>query len=156
MGTFAVSRDVDAPAAQVWAALVDWPRHGTWVPLTRVRVTTATAEGVGAGFVGRSGLGRLGFDDPMTVTAWQPPSGDRPGRCDITKTGRVVLGVASFTVTATGAATCRVRWSETIEIAGLRRVPLAGRVNDLVGRIAFAGVLRRMATEVEATHRGTS
>lgn len=149
MGTFTVQRAVAAPAADVWALLVHWPNHGRWVPLTRVRTTSASAAGVGATFVGRSGLGPLGFDDPMVVTVWQPP-----GRCEIHKTGRVVLGDAWFTVTALDPARCTVQWSETIQVAALRRLPLVGRVTDLVGRLTFAAAVRAMAAEAEAAAAG--
>ncbi len=153
MGTFTVQRTVAAPAADVWALLMHWPNHGRWVPLTRVRTTSASAAGVGATFVGRSGLGPLSFDDPMMVTAWQPPGqspGQSPGRCEIHKTGRVVLGDAWFTVTPLDSARCTVQWSETIQVAALRRLPLVGRVTDLVGRLTFAAAVRAMAAEAEA------
>lgn len=154
MGTFTVRRQVAAPAADVWLTLVHWPNHGRWAPLTHVVTTSASVAGVGSTFVGRTGIGRLAFDDPMVVTAWEPPAGQEPGRCAISKTGRVVLGDAWFTVTALDERRCSVQWSETIQLAGLRRVPLAGMVTDLVGRFAFAGVLRRMAAEAEAGQRG--
>ncbi len=149
MGSFTVRREVAAPAEAVWASLVHWPNHGRWVPLTRVVTTSPSPVGVGAKFVGRTGIGPLAFDDSMVVTGWQPPSEGRPGQCEIHKTGRVVLGDASFIVTTLGEGRCVVQWSETIQIAGLRRLPLAGRVNDLVGRLAFAAVLRRLAAEAE-------
>lgn len=142
-------RTVAAPAADVWALLVDWPSHGRWVPLTTVTTTSPSAAGVGASFVGRSGVGPLAFDDPMVVTAWQPPDGDTAGRCAIRKTGRVVLGDAAFSVTPRGAASCEVEWTETIEVAGVRRVPLVGRLSDLVGRLTFTRVVRAMAVEAE-------
>lgn len=147
MSTFTVSRDVAAPAPVVWATLVHWPNHGRWVPFTRVEVTSPSAQGVGASFVGRTGIGPLGFDDPMTVTAWQPPTDTEPGLCEIHKTGSVVLGDAWFTVTPTSPVGCEVTWSETIEIAGVRRVPLSGPVSALAGRIAFGYVLGRLAAE---------
>ena len=156
MGAFTVRREVAAPAAQVWASLVHWPNHGRWVPLTRVVTTSASPAGVGASFVGRTGIGPLAFDDSMVVTGWQPPSEGRPGRCEIHKTGRVVLGDASFTVTALDERRCLVAWTETIEIAGVRRLPLAGPAIDLAGRWAFAALLRRMAAETEANQRGAS
>lgn len=149
MDTFTVRRTVAAPAPAVWALLVDWPSHGRWVPFTTVTTTSPSPAGVGATFVGRSGIGPVGFDDPMVVTQWQEPGEVTPGRCQIRKTGTVVLGDAGFTVTPLGAGRCEVVWSETIEIAGLRRLPLAGRVNDLVGRLAFARVLKAMASEAE-------
>ena len=43
-------------------------------------------------FVGRTGMGPVGFHDPMTVTGWKPPTASDPGRCTVRKTGRVVLG----------------------------------------------------------------
>ena len=156
MGTFTVRREVAAPVAEVWASLVHWPNHGRWVPLTRVVTTSASPAGVGASFVGRTGLGPLAFDDTMVVTAWQPPAGGHPGRCAIRKTGRVVLGDAMFTVTELGHDRCVVAWSESVEIAGVRRLPLASRANDRVGRWAFALVLARMAAETEASQRGVA
>lgn len=155
MGTFTVRRAVAAPAAQVWDILVDWPSHGRWVPFTTVTTTSASATGVGASFVGRSGIGPIGFDDPMVVTQWQPPGDDAaPGLCRIAKTGRIVLGDAEFSVTPLGPARCEVLWSENIEIVGVRRLPLAGRLNDLIGRLTFAAVIKKMAAEAEAAQHG--
>lgn len=156
MGTFTVRREVAAPAADVWQRLVHWPNHGRWVPLTRVTVTSAAPDGVGATFVGRTGVGRLGFDDPMVVTGWQPPTDAGPGRCEIHKTGRVVLGDAWFTVAPLGTSRCVVEWSETIEVAGVRRLPLAGPISDRFGRLAFGRVMAAMAAEAESAHHGTS
>jgi hypothetical protein len=149
VGGFTVRREVAAPAEKVWSRLVDWPAHGRWVPLTTVRVTSDAAGGVGATFVGRTGIGPLGFDDPMTVTLWQPPAPGRDGRCTVRKTGRVVLGAADVTVRSLGAQRCAVEWAETADVVGLRRLPLAGRVTALVGALAFRRVLARMAAEVE-------
>lgn len=149
MSSFTVRREVGAPAPAVWATLVHWPNHGRWVPLTRVRVTSPAAQGVGATFVGRTGVGPVGFDDPMQVTAWRPPTDTEPGLCEITKTGRVVLGDAWFTVTPTGPGRCEVTWSETVEVAGVRRLPLSGPVSALAGRLAFGYVLRRLAAEAQ-------
>jgi len=149
VGSFTVRREVAASAEQVWNRLVDWPAHGRWVPLTTVRVTSAGPAGVGTTFVGRTGVGPVGFDDPMTVTRWQPPDEGREGRCTVRKTGRVVLGDADVTVRPLGPARCTVKWTETADVAGLRRLPLAGRVTARVGALAFSRVLARMAAEVE-------
>ena len=116
MARFTAVRDVRAPAPAVWDALVDWPRHGDWVPLTVVRILTVRPGGVGARFVGRTGAGPLAFDDPMEVTAWQPPEGDRPGRCDVVKQGRVIGGSAWFSVAPLAAGRCRVAWHEDVTV----------------------------------------
>jgi carbon monoxide dehydrogenase subunit G len=155
VGEFTVHREVAAPADEVWRRLVDWPAHGRWVPLTRVRVTSAGEPGVGTTFVGRTGIGPIGFDDPMTVTLWQPPVGEREGRCVVRKTGRVVLGGADLTVRPLGDRRCAVRWTETADVAGLRRIPLMGRVSALAGALAFRLVLARMAAEAEAGAAGS-
>jgi carbon monoxide dehydrogenase subunit G len=149
VGTFTVRREVSAPADDVWRRLVDWPSHGRWVPLTSVRVTSSGPPGIGTTFVGRTGLGPLSFDDPMTVTQWEPPTAGRPGRCTVRKTGRVVLGGAEVTVTGTGDRRCTVEWTETADVAGVRRLPLAERLTALVGTVAFRRMLARMATEAE-------
>ena len=128
---------------------MDWPAHGRWVPLTTVRVTSDSPGGVGATFVGRTGIGPLGFDDPMTISRWQPPADGQEGRCTVRKTGRVVRGAADVTVRPLGPQRCTVEWTETADVVGLRRLPLAGRVTALVGTLAFRRVLARMAAEVE-------
>ncbi len=116
-----VSRDqvVAADAAHVWDVLVDWPRHGGWVPMTSVEVLTPQVAGVGARFVGRTRLvpftrtplARMGFDDVMEVTGWQPPQAGRPGRCEVLKQGRVVTGRAVLEVHPLGPHRCRVIWT---------------------------------------------
>jgi carbon monoxide dehydrogenase subunit G len=156
VGAFTVRREVAAPAEVVWARLVDWPAHGRWVPLTTVRVTSAGPAGVGMTFVGRTGVGPVGFDDPMTVTRWQPPADGREGRCTVRKTGRVVLGGADVTVRPLTPTRCTVEWTETADVVGLRRLPLAGRVTAWVGALAFGRVLARMAAEVEPGAAGST
>jgi hypothetical protein len=157
MALFTVVRDVGAPARQAWAVLVDWPRHGDWVPLTTVRVLTASPGGIGAKFVGRSGIGPLAFDDPMTVVAWEPPAGDdpgaSPGRCEVVKSGRVVHGRALFTVSPLPGSRCRVAWTEDVTVSPRRITRYAEPVVGLLGRLAFAATIRAFARDVERTSR---
>jgi hypothetical protein len=157
MAFFAVSQNVHAPATSAWAALVDWRRHGDWAPLTVVRVTTARPDGVGAGFVARTGIGPVAFDDPMTVQVWQPPGGDapedRPGRCEVAKHGRVVLGRAGFSVVPLPGGRCRVDWDEDVTVRPQRVTRYAGPLLSLAGRIGFGATLRSMAREVERQGR---
>lgn len=159
-----LSRDrmVCAPAERVWAALVDWPRHGDWVPLTTITVLTPSVTGVGARFVARTALPGtpVGVDDVMEVTAWQPPQGGAPGRCEVVKQGRVVSGRAVFEVHPIGPDRCRVIWTYD----DLAFHPTAGRGPvrlrrglDRLGRLltgAVTGsgvsrVLAAMAADVE-------
>ncbi|MEU8821524.1 SRPBCC family protein [Actinoplanes sp. NPDC048796] len=153
MAEFTVVQEVGAPATKVWAALVDWPRHGDWAPLTAVRILPGPAEGKGVTFVARTGVGPLAFDDPMTVVAWQPPSGDgaddRLGRCEVRKSGRVVHGRAWFSVTPLPGRRCRVVWYEDVTVSPRNITRFAGPVLSLAGRLGFAATLRALARDVE-------
>jgi hypothetical protein len=145
----AVGVDVEAAASDVWAALVDWNTHHTWMLATR-----ASADGAGAGaeVVATTGIGRLSFRDTMTVTQWEPPPAD-PARCVVAHTGTVVRGSGAFAVFSRGPGRCRIVWSEWI------RPPLG-----LLGEVGWLGVrplaaaflttsLRRLARRVEAAAR---
>jgi Polyketide cyclase / dehydrase and lipid transport len=161
MTTFTASVDVAVGADVLWARITDWPAHSRWIPLTTVWVLTERPDGVGARFVGRTGLGPLGFDDPMEVVEWRPPAGaapgDAPGFCRVRKLGAVVLGGAHFEVTPTGlpgAPASRLSWTEEVEIAPTRFTGRAGPVIAAAGRIGFTRVLRTMARELEAEQAG--
>lgn len=138
-----------ASAADAWALLTDWPSHSRWIPATVVTVTEQTG-GVGTRFVGRTGVGPLAFDDPMTVTVFEPPVDGRSGRCEVEKTGRVVLGAAGFVVRADGPTACTVTWWEDVTLAP---EPLTRYAEPLVARAAqrqLAQVLRAVAAELAA------
>jgi hypothetical protein len=145
---------VAAPVARVWAALVDWPAHGRWVPATRVTVLSASGAGVGARFVGRTGIGPLAFDDLMEVTGWEPPGQDRVGRCHVVKLGRVVRGEAWFEVGEIPGGGTSVAWTEDIDVVSSWGTRVLAPVVRLGGRLAFARMLRAMAAEVEAGAHG--
>jgi len=151
---FTATVDVAAPARQAWAALVDWPAHGRWVPFTRVRVLTDSGAGVGARFCGRTGIGPVAFDDPMEVTRWEPPHGAAAGHCRVVKQGRLVRGSAWFDVVPLGPQRCRVDWTEDVEVAPAVLTRPLRRLVEPAGRRAFAATLRRMAAEVEGGRDG--
>jgi hypothetical protein len=146
---FIVTQHVRAPASVTWATLVDWRRHGDWAPLTAVRLTTDEPGGIGAGFAAKTGLGPFAFDDPMTVTGWQPPDGDapgdRPGHCEVTKQGDAIRGRAWFTVSPLPGGHCRVVWGEDVTVWPHRATRLTDPVFALVGWVGFKATLRAMA-----------
>lgn len=136
---------------RAWAAVTDWPEHGRHVPLTTIR----TSE---TGFVARTGLDALGvgFDDPMTITDWQPPelleSGWTSGHCALVKTGRVVRGHADLRVTPRADGSV-VTWSEQVRV-GPRRLErvtetLTGWAQDGAGAWLFGRLLRRLLASAE-------
>jgi hypothetical protein len=149
---FVASVEVEAPAAATWAALVDWPSHARWIPLTTVRVLTASPSGIGARFVGRSGLGPIGFDDPMEVVEWRPPAAGEAGRCSVVKQGRVVLGTAAFEVHDLPGGRSRVDWVEDVDVVPVVLTRPFDRLIAVAGRLAFTRTLRAMAREVTLAH----
>lgn len=150
--TFSTSVDVAVPVERLWERMTDWPSHGRWIPLTTV--TVISGAGLGQRFVGRTGVGPLGFDDPMEVVAWRPPEGGVPGFCRVHKYGRLVLGDAWFEVAELASGTgSRVTWTEEVELAPLKALRLSRPAAPLVrvgGRLAFARSLRTMAQQLES------
>jgi carbon monoxide dehydrogenase subunit G len=126
VGAFEVVREVPMEPAEVFARLTDWERHGEAVPLTRIRRTES-------GFVARTGVGPLGFDDVMDVVAWDPPRS-----CRIEKRGRVVKGWAEVHVEPTPHGS-RVVWREVAHTVGVPR--FAARLEEAAGRRLFGRVV---------------
>jgi carbon monoxide dehydrogenase subunit G len=136
-----VSQDVDAPAEQVWAVLVDWDVHGDWMLLTRASGGAAVGESIEA----FTGLGRVGILDRMTIVVWEPPH-----RAVVRHTGRVIRGSGAFEVRDLSAGRSRVVWSEWVDLP----FGVVGRAAwPLVRLLVRGGVqlsLRRLARYVEA------
>jgi carbon monoxide dehydrogenase subunit G len=127
---------VDAEPEQVWQAAVDWPRQREWIWATRVR----GGHGAGAEVTGWTGIGPVGFTDPMVITDWDPPR-----RCEVTHTGRVVGGTGVFEVAPQGSR-CEFRWTEHLLLPlppGLGR--LASRVIRPLAQWWLRSSLRRFA-----------
>ncbi|MFW6721238.1 SRPBCC family protein [Streptomyces sp. MAR4 CNY-716] len=155
MALFEVERTVRASAVEVWGRLTDWPAHGGRVPLTRITGVSVPASGVGSRFTARTGVGRVGFDDPMEVVAWSPPGAGRAvGRCRLVKRGRVVLGWAEIEVYGPEAGTgdggdggvgaVRVVWREDLGVRGVPRAldpVVAWTARRVFGRV-LDGLLR--------------
>jgi hypothetical protein len=143
MAVLALSVDVDAPAEATWAAAVDWARQGEWMLGTRVTPKDGAGQGVGGRLEAFSGIGPIGFLDPMEITLWQPPRA-----CHLVHTGRVVRGTGAFEVEPRGDARSRFHWREDLDLP----LGLIGRIGWLlVGPLFAYGVrlsLRRFAAGV--------
>ncbi|MGB8022193.1 MAG: SRPBCC family protein [Candidatus Nanopelagicales bacterium] len=124
---------IDAPAEVVFAAVTDWPAQGRWVLGTRV-AADGPAEGVGGRFTAFTGLGPVGFGDPMEITEWDPPR-----LVAIRHTGRVVRGSGSFHVHPLPDGRSRMVWREQLD------VPLGavGRAAFVLARPVLAAMLGR-------------
>jgi hypothetical protein len=144
----ALSVDIDASAEATWAAAVDWPRQGEWMLGTRVTPTAQDGQGVGGRLEAFSGIGPVGFLDPMEITLWQPPHA-----CHVLHTGRVVRGTGAFEVERRGDGRSRFHWREDLDL------PLGaiGRVGWVLVRPLFTFALRlslrRFAASVATSAR---
>lgn len=137
MATFDVVRRSQLTPSEAWSRLTDWEQHSGLIPLTKVTVSES-ADGVGGAFVAHTSIGPLGFDDPMEITHWQPPTASHPGECELVKRGSVVRGGARLSVAQIPGGS-EVRWREeaTLHFGG-RAVDV---VNRQVGRLLFGRLL---------------
>jgi len=139
---------IAASASVVWDAITDWPTQGQWMLGTQVWVTAGTGQDAGSEIAAFSGIGRLGFLDTMTITAWNPPRS-----CEVRHTGKVVRGTGWMGAEAVTEGSCEFVWGETLEL------PLGwlGRVGWIVvGPLMKLGVLaslRRFRTYVLAVNQ---
>jgi uncharacterized membrane protein len=143
---------VEAPAEVVWRYVTDWPRQGEWIPFTRVEVVPpdGQARDVGGRIRAWTGIGPVGFWDPMTITVWEEQP-DGSARCEVLHRGRVVRGDGEFAVQAIDASRCRFVWWERLAVPG---GPVGAVLWRLVGRAMQRGVdlaLRRMARRAESS-----
>ena len=114
---------VAAEPAATWRAAVDWPRQREWIWATRV----SGGHGTGAEVTGRTGIGPIGFTDPMVITEWDPPR-----RCVLKHTGRVVRGKGIFEVVPHGPGS-QFRWVEHLQL------PVPPAVGRLAGPVITPG-----------------
>nr|WP_217361686.1 SRPBCC family protein [Aeromicrobium stalagmiti] len=103
-----IVREVRLTPDEAWTRLTQWERHGEFVPLTTISRTPN-------GFDAFTGIGRVGFHDPMDVVEWREPS-----FCRLEKRGRLVTGWAELSVEPNGTGS-RVTWREDIHVKGMPR-----------------------------------
>lgn len=138
---------VKAPARDVWAYVTDWGRHSEWIPLSRTEAVGGEAHAVGGKLRAWSGVGPIGFWDPMTVTRWEEQP-DGSGFFAVVHTGRLVKGDAEVTVTGEGNDESSLRWVEHFQLgrAGSLGWRIGGRLLDW----ALERALARLGANVEA------
>jgi len=139
--------EVDAPADSLWAYLTDWQRHGEWIPLTRVETVGGAGRQVGGKIRAWTGVGPVGFWDPMTVTGWDEVPGGG-GTATLVHTGRIVKGDARLVVSALPDGRSHLSWREEYDMG--RVAWLAWRAGGPLLQRGLSRALRRMAALVEA------
>ena len=127
---------VDAEPGPVWRAAVDWPRQREWIWATRV----SGGHGTGAEVTGWTGIGPIGFTDPMVITEWDPPR-----RCVLRHTGRLIRGTGTFEVMPRGHGS-EFRWTEHVQLPVPPAIgALAARVITPIAGWGLRSSLRRFA-----------
>jgi hypothetical protein len=137
--TVAAGVVVRADRERVWRLATDWARQREWIWAT----TVDGGQGVGAKVTGWTGLGPIGFTDPMVITEWFPPR-----RCTVEHQGKVVRGTGVFEVlprVRDGEA--EFRWTEIIDLPLPPMIgkPLAIALVGPVARMGLGSSLRRFA-----------
>ena len=146
-GEFVVRVAVPITPAHAWSRVWDLDRQTEVIPLTVVSLQPPASEpAAGAAFCGRTALGPLGFDDPMTIQVWEPPP-TAPGRVLVEKTGRAVGGRIEMTFDAVAGGTV-VTWRQRVELPWLP-APMAALEQVLARLVApgYRAVLRRLLAE---------
>ena len=133
IATLVLKVPVDASVEQTWLAATDWAGQGGWMLGTTVRTTHNDGQGVGGAISAFTGLGRIGFVDPMTITRWEPPH-----RCHVLHTGKLVRGTGAFEVEPSADGTAVFVWREDLVLP----FGVLGRLGWLLLKPIFAyGVL---------------
>ena len=137
--TLQLTVDVPADPQTVFDAMTDWDAQHAWMLGTAVEGREQAGRGVGGTFAAFTGIGPIGFWDPMTITRW-----DAPHVVEVDHDGAVVRGIGIFRVERLGAGS-RFVWREEIDLP-LGRL---GRLGwPIVKPLLAAGValsLRRFA-----------
>ncbi len=133
MSTLVLSIEIDAPAEQVFDALVDWRGQDLWMPATTVRATHQAGIAVGGEIVAITGWGPLSVMDSMTITRW-----DVGERVDVEHTGSVIRGTATMQVQALSDTRTRFTWTEDLDLP----LGIAGRAGWIAAKPAIALRLR--------------
>lgn len=144
MALFTIRVETPLPAPIAWQRILDVHRHGEVVPLTTMRGESLYAAQLvpGTRFVAHTGLGPVGFDDPMVIDEISPPTEAAAGVARIRKEGNVVRGWIELTVTPRTQGGSVVEWVQQISVAGIPGI--ASPVTATVARAAYGQTLRRL------------
>jgi len=135
---------VDAPIERVWTVLADIERQPEWMhDLKEVRLTTALPAGVGTRGIGRVRVMGISVEDPVEVTAFEPPV-----HFGISHEGLVTGGGDIRLAPGADGTTTVVTWDETLIPPVLPY--LGGLVLGVVFEPIFQRDLERLARIAEA------
>lgn len=156
MSEFVVRLETVRQPLEAWERLWDLDRHTVVIPLTTVALDPpATTLGAGAGFTGRTAVGRVGFDDTMRVVQWRPPTAAEGGVAVVEKTSRLLGGRIEVSVAprrpvgaapaGPGDAGSQVTWRQSVKLPWLpSSLSVLERIAALGAGPGYRHVLRRL------------
>ncbi len=154
MAALHLTRDSTAPPTVLWDVVTDFAAYQRWMPVTTMRLDPGTRR-PGWGFAARSGVGPVGFTDPMLLTAWEPPSDGRAGHFRVVKTGALLGGWVDARVEPRGGGS-RLVWDQDLVVRPLPLKSLTAPVLTAAGELLYGRALDAIVAEADrAAARGT-
>lgn len=139
-----LTQRVKASQEKVFAEIVNWPSQSAWMLGTKVWVTKNDGVGVGGEFAAFTGIGKLGFIDPMQITKWNPPH-----EVSVVHLGKFVRGTGEMKVEKISEDESDFIWSESLELP-LGIIGFVGyKIIEPFFKIAIQKSLKKFALIVE-------
>ena len=134
---------VNAPAAQVFAALINWEKQSEWIPFTKVRVVEGDG-GEGSLVEAITAIGPAALRDELRVVKVNPPFEVRVVHC-----GTVLRGPGSMRCTAMSGDRTQVVLHEWFHLPAGPIGKVAWPVLWPGSKLGFTGALRKFGRLVE-------
>jgi uncharacterized membrane protein len=134
---------INAPAARVFAAFVNWERQSEWIPFTKVRVVEGDG-GEGSLIEAITGVGAAGLRDEMRVVRVDAPYEVRVVHC-----GKVLRGPGSMRCTAMAGDRTQVVMHEWFHLPAGAVGRLAWPVIWPGSKLSLKGALKKFGRLVE-------
>jgi hypothetical protein len=134
---------INAPAARVFAAFVNWERQSEWIPFTKVRVVEGDG-GEGSLIEAITGVGAAGLRDEMRVVRLDAPYEVRVVHC-----GKVLRGPGSMRCTAMAGDRTQVVMHEWFHLPAGAVGRLAWPVIWPGSKLSLKGALKKFGRLVE-------
>ena len=134
---------VNAPAARVFAAFLNWEKQSEWIPFTKVRVVEGDG-GEGSLVEAITALGPASLRDEMRVVKVNPPYEVRVVHC-----GKVLRGPGSMRCTAMSGDRTQVVLHEWFHLPAGAAGKVAWPVLWPGSKLGFTGALKKFGRLVE-------
>lgn len=134
---------VDAPAEQVFAALLAWERQSDWIPFTRVRVVEGDGR-EGSRIEAVTAVGRATLRDEMRVVRV-----DAPYEVGVVHCGKLLRGPGVLRCTEIEGGRTQVVWHEWFHLPGGAAGRVAWPVLWQGSKVSLTQALKRFGRLVE-------